>query len=164
MRMKKLFFTFFTLTALSFTSWAQPYKTALGVRVGYPNQVNFTLKHYLGTNWALEFNAGAGYRSAGVDLGFMYHFDIKKVEGLRWYLGAAVDAGTYYRKRYHPVHGYAKHGGFYTGTSIYGGVEYTFSNIPLNLAFDAGPRLQFVPWDHYPDYARVGLTARYTIK
>ena len=164
MKVKSLVLAIFSVGAFAITSWAQPYKTALGVRLGYPNQVNFSLKHNMGPHWALEFNVGAGYRSAGADFGIMYHFDIKKVPGMRWYLGGAVDAGTYYRRYDHPVHGYAEHGGFYTGTSIYGGLEYTFPDIPLNLAFDAGPRVQFIPWDHYPEYVRVGITARYTIK
>lgn len=164
MKIRNLSLTVVIALAFSFVSYAQPYKTAIGVRLGFPNNVNFTLKHNLGTAWAIELNAGAGWRSAAIDFAGMYHFDIPKPSGMRWYLGAAADVGFFYnRGTYHPVSGY-KHGYFSTGVSIFGGLEYTFPNIPLNLAFDLGPRLPIVPWSVYPDYARVGLTARYTFK
>lgn len=165
MNLKSWFLSALTICTFSFISWAQPYQTAIGVRVGFPNQVNFSLKHNLGSAWALELNAGAGYRSAGVDFGFMYHFDIPKPTGMRWYVGGAADAGVHYnRGAYNPVTGKHQHGHFNTGVSIFGGVEYTFPQIPLNLAVDLGPRLPIIPWGIYPDYARVGISARYTIK
>lgn len=146
---------------LSGLSWSQPYKTAIGVRLGYPNNVNFSLKHNFASSWGLELNAGAGYRSAGVDFSVMYHVDIKPVSGMRWFVGGAVDAGAFYRNNFHPKYGYAKTGAFSMGTSIFGGVEYSFPQIPLNLQADLGPRLPIFPWNHYNDYVRVGISARY---
>jgi len=161
---QKLVFAFVLLT--STYSFAQPYKSAIGVRLGFPAWVNFDFKHNFGPHWAIELAAGANYRYAGLDVAGMYHFNIKKVEGLRWYLGLSVDAGGYFAPVHHNYHGdpYYNYGSLSLGTSFFGGIEYTFPNIPLNLAFDLGPRLPIFPFGVYPEYARVGIAARYVFK
>lgn len=155
-------------------AFSQPYKSAIGVRLGFPAWANVDYKINFGPHWALDLAAGANYGYAGIDVAGMYHFDITKVTGLRWYLGASVDVGAFF-----PGGHYYYNGGYYynghvygssyspfsLGTSIFGGVEYTFPNIPLNLAFDAGPRLPVFPFiGAFNQWARVGVTARYTFK
>ena len=161
---QKLVFALALLT--SSYSFAQPYKSAIGVRVGYPAWINFDFKQNLGPHWAIELAAGASYRFAGLDVAGMYHFNIPKVDGLRWYLGFSADIGAYYRPVYYNYHGdpYHNYGSFSLGASIFGGIEYTFPKIPLNLAFDIGPRLPVLPFGVYPEYARVGIAVRYTFK
>lgn len=161
MKTIKLAMAVVAITMMTAISWSQPYKSAIGVRLGFPNNVNFSFKHNFGPAWGMELNAGAGYRSAGVDFAIMYHVDIKPVAGMRWFIGGAVDAGAYYKNYNHPKYGYANSGHFAMGTSIFGGVEYSFPQFPLNLQADLGPRLPIFPWSYYNDYYRVGISARY---
>lgn len=168
-KLKNLLCLVFLLTAT--LSYAQPYKSAIGGRVGFPSWINFSFKHNFGPHWAIELAAGTDFNYAGVDVAGEYHFDITSVEGMRWYLGAAFDVGGYFRyggygyyKNNYYGYGYG-HSALSMGASIFGGLEYTFSNIPLNLAFDLGPRLPIFPYIGYGyGWARVGVCARYTFK
>src|ERR1700744_1923839 len=79
------------------------YKTAVGLRIGdgYYDLVSASLKTFLGESpGALELNIG--FRDYGIvgdnwfnlsgSLSYQYHFDIKPVPGLRWFVGAGVTA------------------------------------------------------------------------
>jgi len=107
------------------------YKTALGVKF-YPGAV--TLKHFIADNVALE---GLGYfynngtRITGL---YEFHFDIRSVTGLKWYVGPGAHIGFYNND----------HGG---GTSIgidgVLGLDYKINSAPINLSLDWQPSFEF---------------------
>lgn len=147
------------------------YKSAVGLRVGdgYYDLISASLKTFLGKSpGALELNVG--FRDYGVigddwfnlsaSLSYQYHFDIKPVPGLRWFVGAGVTAfNTFSSDAYYR--------GFGLGIFPTGGVDYKFSRIPLDVSADIRPTIGIIkPYDYYDDFyaGNVGLAARYTFR
>ena len=150
---------------------AQDYKSAVGLRIGdgYYDLVSASLKTFLGKSpGALELNIG--FRDYGVigydwfnvsaSLSYQYHFDIKAVEGLRWFVGAGVTAfNTFSSDQYYR--------GFGLGVFPTGGVDYKFTKIPLDVSADIRPTIGIIkPYDYYDDFyiANFGVAARYTFR
>ena len=129
--MKRLIMAIIVLTAFAQGATAQAkgssYKTALGVKF-YPGG-GVTLKHFVKSNAALE---GIGYFwRDGVRITGLYEFhgNINGAPGLKWYVGPGA------------------HVGLYKGITAVGidgvvGIDYKFSNLPLNLALDWQPSFE----------------------
>ncbi|MEO6330338.1 MAG: hypothetical protein ABIO55_15495 [Ginsengibacter sp.] len=126
------------------------YKTAIGVKF-WPTAI--TLKHFIADKKALEFlgyfyNAGA--RITGL---YEFHGNINGVEGLKWYAGPGAHIALYDNK----------HGGF-TSVGIDGviGLDYKFSDAPINLSVDYQPSIQLTDYygDRYTSWG--GIAIRYT--
>lgn len=169
--MKKLkFFIVIVIVVISFNTYSQSYTNAIGLRFGFPTWVGVDFKHNFDAHWGIDVGAGFADHFFDVDVQGLYHFPISGVTGLRWYLGVAVDAGvTFFPNHYYgPYHGsyyYDNQSRFILGISVLGGVEYSFSNIPLNLSLDLGPRLPISPWggDYYGSwFGRGNVAVRYT--
>jgi len=148
------------------------YNSAIGIRLGtgYFDLVSASFKTFLNSSpGALELNLGikqdnyiydAYYDtrsefSVSFAASYQYHFDITSVLGLRWFVGGgAIISST-------------SHYGFGMGLFPVGGVDYKFSNIPLNLSADIRPVFAVVnPYsDHYNSiYPDFGVSARFTFK
>jgi hypothetical protein len=86
---------------------------------------------------------------------YEYHFPVKAVDGLAWYIGAGVTTGAKI--------GNTSNRSFLFGVDVPGGVEYKLATLPLCFSFDFDPKLYFTGYDniHFA-VANVGLTARYT--
>jgi hypothetical protein len=160
--------TLFLLLLVSCSySFSQPYKTALGLRLGFPSWANFNVKHNFGPHWSIDAGIGGGYRYAGIDVAGEYNFDISSVQGMRWYLGASIDVGALWWGGVGYYHGYyyGHNADLALGTSFFGGIEYTFPNIPLNLCLDIGPRIPILPVLGYNNsWIRGTTSVRYTFK
>lgn len=150
-----------TFTAVSF-SQGPGYKTALGGKVGTMFGVN--VKHYFSNLIALEATAGATPWSAGVVALCEFNFHIKKVPNLTVYVGVGADVGGHYGNGWGYYKGYNGHRGFGVGVDLIGGVEYTFQNIPLNLAVDLGPRASIIPGPGFDPVGYSGISVRYAFK
>lgn len=127
------------------------YTTAIGVKF-YPTGV--TLKHFIKQNkTALEFIGYFYHEGTRITGLYEIHDNINGVEGLKWYVGPGAHIALYDNK----------HGGF-TSVGIDGviGLDYKFSNAPINLSLDYQPSIQLT--DYYGDrYASWGgLAIRYT--
>ena len=164
--MKKLIFIFALLIACCFAAQAQDYKSAIGLRFGYPTSISF--KHFISEPGAIEVFAGTARRSSfyrWTNLGAMYqhHSAISGADGLKWYVGggAAVyfwnyDSGLARRDDYGS-----------TSLGVMGalGLDYKFADIPLNLSADWVPTLFL--GDGYLSTFGAGygaFSARYTFK
>ncbi len=91
--MKKLIFIFVLICAGTFAASAQSYKSAIGLRLGYPTSISF--KQFLSERNAIELFVG--YRRYSnflnfVNIGGLYqvHNPISDVEGLAWYYGGGA--------------------------------------------------------------------------
>ncbi len=141
--------------------FAQPFKSAIGLRFGYPTSVSY--KTFISESNALEFFGGIrswGFGSA-INIGGAYqiHKPISSVEGLEWYYGAGAGAWIYTYDS-----GITNDGGFGLGVSGYLGLQYTFDNIPLTLSSDWVPTF-FLGGGYYNGFgaANGAFAARYIL-
>ena len=151
--MKKLFLLLLAALSFSLITKAQDetersYKDAIGIRLGssVPAIKNgITYKHFINSN-AIE-----GILSFGDGVGICGLYEIHKplsVENLQWLIGFG---------------GYV---GFNSSTSNVGaagiiGLDYKFSQIPLNLTLDWKPELNIISKVGF-EASGVGFSARFT--
>ena len=161
--MKKLIFTFVLLVACCFAAQAQDYKTAVGLRFGYPTSI--TLKHFISEQGALEgiigFRGYSGYSWVNIGGLYEHHNAFPDVEGLRWYYGGG--ASLFF---WNFDNGFANDGASNTSIGIMGalGLDYKFANAPVNLSLDWLPTFFVNGYGNGFGAGYTGLSARYTFK
>ena len=128
---------------------AQDYKTALGVRLSSDQAMvnnSISIKHFLNERTAIE-----GLLSFSDPLAIGALLEIHKpftgTSGLKWFYGG----GAYV--------GFGNSANF--GAQGVIGLDYKFSNIPLNLSLDWKPELNIVTDINF-EPAAVGFTVRFT--
>lgn len=136
--MKSLFYTFTVLAFLSICSTTQAqvdYKTAVGGRLGYPLAASF--KQFINDSHAFEVYVGArwysGYSWTSVSGAYLVHKPIDSVDGLNYYFGGG--ASVYFWSFGNGI----EFNGFNTtsvGIQAYGGLDYKFEDLPLNISVD----------------------------
>jgi len=164
--MKKISLLFSLLFALALCSQlnAQDYKSAIGLRFGYPLSISY--KTFLTETNALELYAGyRGY--SGVygyfSIGGLYeiHNPINGVDGLSWYYGGGLSVQFFsYDDSYYFNDDL---GDFGVGLSGVIGLDYKFADAPFNLSLDFLPTIRFGGWDS-GYYSWGALAARYVLK
>ncbi len=165
--MKKLSYLLIVLVLLiSNETLAQSeYKAAVGLRVGIP--VSASLKFFITEPGALEIHSGfwrdpVGHGFTYFRAGAMYqhHFPIGDIAGFKWYVGGGAFVEFYnYDNDY-----INEPSSTDIGLHAVGGVDYKFSNIPLNVSADWMPTvfLGSGPYGFRGTYASVA--ARYTFR
>ncbi|HBW85329.1 MAG TPA: hypothetical protein DEF82_00845 [Crocinitomicaceae bacterium] len=146
--MKKLSLTTLLFLAVSTCSWSQQYKTAVGIKGGYPSLGGLDIKHFLRPGFAVEGTIGGFSNTLLISALAEVQKSLPEPTGLDWYVGVGptlgVTSGTYILS----VNGVV-------------GVDYTFQDFPLNLSLDTGPVLSLSPigfgWGG-------GLAIRYAFK
>lgn len=140
---------------VSFNASAQQYKTGIGVKGfnsgyfgyhGYYGRGALNVKHFFGGASAIEGSIGGGSNHLWFQGMYEKNSDLGK--GLEWYWGLGGDIGFWDRKYYkdHPVWGDSYHERYsWGGFDGVVGLEYTFSEIPINLALDLGPTIRLWP-------------------
>jgi len=129
--MKKNILTFIMAFALIALVNAQDYETGIGLRGGFSS--GFTLKHFVSKKSAFEgiiaMNAGS---SRGFDLVGLYelHNLAFDVEHLNWYYGFGAHIGTFNDNN---------DSGTNLGIDGILGIEYNFSEAPINIGLDWKP-------------------------
>ena len=159
--MKKLLAGFLLGIALVLAnqSNAQDYKTALGVRLSSSAAMvnnSVSIKHFVSPGMAIE-----GLFSFGDPLAFGVLLEKHKplsAEGLQWYYGAGGYLG--FVKTYNPNKQRNENNTNFGAQGVIG-IDYKFTNIPLNLSIDWKPELNIVSDINFEPSA-VGFTARFT--
>jgi hypothetical protein len=162
--MKKITFTLLLAFAFMFVSDlnAQNYKSAVGLRLGYPLSASY--KHFLNDNGAVEVIAG--FRSytyySWVNVGAFYqiHKEIPSIDGLNWYYGAGASV---YFWTWDTGFDYDDSSNVSFGISGVIGLDYTFSEIPLNLSADWIPTFFINGYGSGFGGGYGGLAARYIL-
>jgi hypothetical protein len=138
------------------------YTTALGIKLNPAiGGVAVTFKHFM--NQQRAFEALGTFWERGTRLTGLYEFnwDIRDLNGLKWYVGPGAHLG-FYNDEYHNENHY---GASYVSVGIDGviGLDYKFNNIPLNLSVDWQPAVEFGT-GRYNGFAGDfgGFSARYT--
>lgn len=167
MRTKTLFLTLSLVVCCFFAAEAQStYKSAIGLRAGLPPAASF--KQFISDQGAIEAFAGFypfDSRYSWFTIGGMYqhHFPIGSIEGFQWYVGGGASMQVWAYKRAIDKDTY---GNLSFGLIGVGGVDYKFSQIPLNVSADIMPTL-FLGSDLYYTSAfrgYAGASARYTFR
>ncbi|MCE3297157.1 MAG: hypothetical protein K0R65_2871 [Crocinitomicaceae bacterium] len=151
----------FLTTAL----FAQNYSTAIGIKSGYPGYGSINLKKFIGSgDVAIDALLGANFESTSRYIWgqclFEKNLDIGNRSGFNWYYGAGPSVGywvsgsEFYKGKYYS--------GMWLAIDAVIGIEYTLTAIPLNLAFEAGPSLNIIPYVRPDGMANIAL--RYAIQ
>lgn len=138
---------------------AQSYKTGVGIRGGLSN--GLTVKHFISGSNAIEGILSTRWK--GFNITGLYEFNNSlPEEGLDWYYGVGGHIG-FWDGRYNNA--WFKENRTYTVIGVDGiiGIEYTFTDIPLNLSLDYKPAFNLVGYSGFwgDEFA---LSVRYTIK
>jgi len=159
--MKKIFLALFTIAIISCanTANAQDYKTAIGVRLSSSaamvnNSISF--KQFITEKTAIE-----GLVSFGDPLAIGALIEFHKplaAAGLKYYYGAGGYLG--FVKTYNPNKNINETDANLGAQGVIG-LDYKFSNVPLNISLDWKPELNIVTDINF-EPAAVGFTARFT--
>lgn len=138
--MKKIIVLFVIL--LSFKSFSQDYKTGIGLRGGFSSGI--TIKHFISGNAALEGILATRWRGFHI-VGLYEVHNSLPTPGLNWYFGGGAHMGVWQGYNGHP---WFKDSRSYSVFGVDGilGMEYNFSQIPLNLSLDWKPAFNLIGW------------------
>jgi opacity protein-like surface antigen len=119
---------------------AQDYKTGIGIRAGFSS--GLTIKHF--TKQKAAFEGLLKTRWQGFEVTGLYeiHNQAFDVALLKWFYGGGAHIGFYNGNYVY----WGVNGTTYTVVGIDGilGIEYTFSEIPVNIGIDWKPALNLV--------------------
>ncbi|MFK8162745.1 MAG: hypothetical protein AB8H12_09815 [Lewinella sp.] len=117
---------------------AQDYKSAVGLRLGYPLAVSY--KTFISESSAIEAYVGyrgfSFYNYISINGAYQIHKDISSVDGLQWYFGGGAGVQLY------------SYDGFDDGSTFitvsgYLGLQYTFPDTPISVTADWVPGFAF---------------------
>ena len=159
--MKKIISVSLFLAAIVFTTTvsAQSYKTGVGVRLSSSQAMvnnSISLKHFLNERSAIE-----ALFSFGDPLAIGALYEVHKPfssEGLQWFYGGGGYLG--FVKSWNPNKN-RHETDVNVGAQGVVGLDYKFTNLPLNLSLDWKPELNLVSDINF-EPAAVGFTARFT--
>ena len=150
--MKKKLFSIILVIGLTTAVYAQDYQTGLGLRGG--TGWGITLKHFVSQKNAFEgffYAYNHGFNVTGL---YQYHNNAFDVDNLRWYYGFGAHIGSYNNKNKD------YNSNFVLGIDGILGIEYTFTEVPLNIGLDWNPHLNFTSYSGFwPGSA--GISIRY---
>jgi hypothetical protein len=124
---------------------AQDYRNGIGLRGGLYNGLTF--KHFLGGNSAVELIGST--RWSGFEITGLYeiHNRAFDVDRLNWYYGIGAHVGFYNGDNTN----WGTAGTAYTVVGVDGilGLEYNFTELPINISLDWKPAFNFIGYSHF---------------
>ncbi|MFN4079359.1 MAG: hypothetical protein ACK4NS_00535 [Saprospiraceae bacterium] len=160
--MKKLIFSLIFVGACALYAQAQDYKSAIGLRLGYPASVSY--KTFISDAGAIEafvgFRRWSNYGWMNVAGLYQHHFPINDLDGLRWYVGGGASAFFW-----NYSNSFIGDNSTSTSFGILGvlGLDYKFANAPVNLSVDWIPVFSLNGFDSGFGGGYGALSARYTL-
>ncbi len=145
------------LLAVTTFSYSQNYKTAIGVKGGYPGYGSLNGKHFLNSKTAIEGSIGGGTNTLWLQ--GLYELNFSLEQGLNWYAGGGANVGFYSFKN---TITNERTSNMILGLNGIVGIEYTFEDFPLNVALDTGPNLRII--NSFGFGWGAGIAVRYAIK
>jgi opacity protein-like surface antigen len=143
--MKKLLLTLTLVVCIMAFASAQDYKTGIGLRGGLYN--GLTIKHFISSKTALEGLLAT--RWSGFEITGLYEISNRAfdVERLNWYFGLGGHVGFYNGNN--TTWGDA--GKSYTVIGLDGilGLEYNFSEVPINISADWKPAFNIIGYSKF---------------
>jgi hypothetical protein len=132
---KSIFTILLAISIVSFTN-AQDYKTGVGLRGGFSS--GLTIKHFVSEKTAFEGLLSTRWQGFEITGLYEIHNQAFEVEHLNWYYGFGAHIGSYNRNNVP----------WGTSGAIIGidgilGIEYNFSEAPINIGIDWKPSFNF---------------------
>ena len=168
LHMKKSLLLFTIISTIVFSSKAQEYKNAVGIRLG-PNSPaispGFTITHFLNETNAVEGIIGVS-NGIGICALYEWYHPIERVEHLHWFVGAGGYAAfrgstNYVVNKVDGSYSTVKSSGSFIGAAGIVGLAYKFDQIPLNISLDWKPELNIIT-NVGVEGSAVGVSARFT--
>ena len=135
--MRKIILTFILAVSITAFANAQDYNTGVGLRGGLSN--GLTIKHFVGNKAAFEGILSTRWQ--GFDITGLYeiHNEAFEVDRLKWYYGFGAHIGFWDGDNV----SWGTPGSSYTVIGMDGilGIEYSFSEAPINIGIDWKPSL-----------------------
>jgi len=138
--MRKIILTVVLAISIVALTSAQDYKTGIGLRGGLSQGITF--KHFIGEKAAFEGLLSSRWR--GIDITGLYeiHNVAFEVDNLKWYYGFGAHIGFWNGD-------YAPWGTVNTSYTVIGidgilGIEYSFSEAPINIGIDWKPGFNLI--------------------
>jgi hypothetical protein len=155
--MKKLIFALTLFLATSVAVKAQDYSTGIGVRGGLSS--GLTVKHFIGSNKAIEGLLSSRWRGFHITGLYEIHARAFDTPRLNWYYGVGGHVGFWDDYDRHP---WFDDDGAHTVVGVDGiiGIEYNIVDIPFNISLDWKPSIDIIG-DFYPWADEVALSIRY---
>jgi len=157
--MKKLFILIVLVVISLSTLKAQDYKNSLGFRAGFPfGPYGASIKHFLNKSNAVEGLLTSDFNGISATGLFQFEHWTGWYPGINWYWGLGAHVGYWDNgARYYP-NDYP--GGGVVGTDGDFGFEYTFDELPINVAVDILPSFNMVGYFGWNGISS-GVTIRY---
>lgn len=145
--MKKIVIVCLIVVCLGSIVNAQDYRTGIGLRGGFES--GLTVKHFTHEKSALEFILSSRWR--GFELTGLYevHIQAFDVERLKWFVGFGAHVGFWNGD--YPYKYWGTPGTSYTVVGLDGilGLEYSFTEVPINLSLDWKPAFNFIGYSGF---------------
>ncbi|HOB84498.1 MAG TPA: hypothetical protein PKX27_11610 [Bacteroidales bacterium] len=143
--MKRLLIFLSLVLGLSGFAAAQDYNTGIGFRGGLIN--GLTVKHFLSKKGAVEGLLASRYKGLEITGLYEVHNPIPKADRLKWYYGAGAHLGFYNGDNTK----WDDDEGNYTslGLDLILGLEYSFSEVPINLGLDWKPEFNLLGYSKF---------------
>jgi hypothetical protein len=138
--MRKVLLTAFMALGVFALSQAQDYSTGIGLRGGLSNGI--TVKHFIGSKTAVEGLLASRWQGFELTGLFEIHAPAFDVDRLHWYYGFGGHMGFWNGNNT----SWGTPGTSYTVIGIDGilGLEYNFSEVPINLSIDWKPAFNLI--------------------
>jgi hypothetical protein len=145
--MRRILITFIIVFSLAFAGYGQDYKTGIGLRGGFES--GLTIKHFATSKSAYEFILASRWRGFEITGLYEAHNQAFDTERLKWFIGFGGHVGFWngdYTYRY-----WGTQGTTYTVVGLDGilGLEYSFTEVPINLSLDWKPAFNFVGYSGF---------------
>ena len=144
---------------LCFLWFASPvsaqYKSAVGLRLG--NASGITAKMGLGNRVSMEGQLTTRWKGVNFTVLAEITYELPDTRGLAWYYGAGANIGFWDDQDIAE-----QNTKLFVGADGILGMEYTFPDIPLNLALDWKPYLNILSRTHFV-WDEFALSIRYVI-
>jgi hypothetical protein len=153
--MKRFVITLIMAMNIAVLASAQEYKTALGLRGGFSS--GLTIKHFTSHKAAFEGLLTTRWQGFVITGLYEIHNKAFDVNRLKWYYGGGAHIGFYNGNYVY----WGTYGTDYTIVGIDGilGLEYTFSEIPINIGIDWKPVLNLVGYSGL--WSEGGISVRF---
>jgi len=142
----KRIFTIMTFAVLfSALASAQDYNKAIGLRGGLYNGITF--KQFLGGKAAIELLGATRWSGIGITGLYEIHNRAFDVDRLNWYFGGGAHVGFYNGNN--TTWGDAGTSYVQVGLDLILGIEYNFTELPVNISLDWKPALDVVGYSGF---------------